>query len=250
MHSRLEKLSRLVALSGILLGGIQSIGSRADAQQAAAPMSSDASTVAASTVAASTVAASVQAFYDQTRDLSANFFQTYFNKLYNRTDRSSGRVVFMKPGMMRWDYALPNGKVITSDGKKLLVYEPGEDGDKGQVVEQAISEAQLPQALSFLMGTGRLADDFTFRLLDAKGEGFPSGDVLELRPKKPTPHYDRLLFYVERSAALRGLVRRLLIIDGSGNRNRFDFSGLKFSTGVSADVFKWRPPGGTRRVQM
>jgi outer membrane lipoprotein carrier protein len=152
--------------------------------------------------------------------------------------------------MMRWDYALPNGKVITSDGKKLLVYEPGEDGDKGQVVEQAISEAQLPQALSFLMGTGRLTDDFTFRLLDAKGEGFPSGDVLELRPKKPTPHDDRLLFYVERSAALRGLVRRLLIIDGSGNRNRFDFSGLKFSTGVSADVFKWRPPAGTRRVQM
>jgi outer membrane lipoprotein carrier protein len=196
------------------------------------------------------VAASVQAFYDQTRDLSASFFQTYFNKLYSRTDRSSGRVMFKKPGMMRWDYAQPNGKVIVSNGKNLLVYEPGEDGDKGQLIEQQIGKAQLPQALSFLMGTARLADDFTFRLLDPTGEGFPSGDVLELRPKQPTPHFERLLFYVERTAALRGLVRRLLIIDASGNRNRFDFTALKFNTKTADAAFDWRPPAGTRRVQM
>jgi outer membrane lipoprotein carrier protein len=151
---------------------------------------------------------------------------------------------------MRWDYAQPNGKVITSDGKRLLVYEPGENGESGQVVEQAIGQAQLPQALSFLMGTGRLETDFTFRLLDAKGEGFPSGDVLELRPKVATPHYDRIVFYVERTPALRGLVRRLLIVDSNGNRNRFDFSELKFNTGVAATLFEWRPPAGTRRVEM
>src|SRR5262245_39755070 len=34
---------------------------------------------------ASVVAAAVQAFYDQTHDLSATFFQTYVNKLYQRT---------------------------------------------------------------------------------------------------------------------------------------------------------------------
>src|SRR5215467_12392060 len=86
------------------------------------------------------VAAAVQAFYDQTKDVSAGFFQTYVNKLYKRTDRSSGQVVFKKPGMMRWDYAMPNGKVIVSNGKRMLAYEPGEDGDKGQVLEQQISE--------------------------------------------------------------------------------------------------------------
>jgi outer membrane lipoprotein carrier protein len=196
------------------------------------------------------VAAAVQAFYEQTKDVSATFYQTYVNKLYQRTDRSSGRVVFKKPGKMRWDYDKPNGKVIVSNGSKLLVFEPGEEGDKGQVVEQQIGQAQLPQAMAFLMGTGRLEDDFTFRLLDAQREGYGGGDVLELRPKQPTPHYDRILFYVERNPALRGLVRRLLIIDGSGNRNRFDFSALKFNTSVGEQVFSWRPPEGTRRVQM
>lgn len=195
------------------------------------------------------VAAAVQAFYDQTTDVSAGFYQTYVNKLYQRTDRSSGHVLFKKPGKMRWDYDKPNGKIIVSNGSTLRVYEPGEDGDSGQVIEQAITQAQLPQAMAFLMGTGRLEDDFTFRLLDAKREGYPSGDVLELRPKQPTPHYERILFYVERTAALRGLVRRILIIDANGNRNRFDFSKLKFNSGVADQTFEWQPPQGTRRVQ-
>jgi outer membrane lipoprotein carrier protein len=196
------------------------------------------------------VAASVQAFYDQAKDLSASFFQTYVNKVYQRTDRSKGRVVFKKPGMMRWDYDLPNGKVITSNGKRVLVYEPGEDGDKGQVIEQDLGNAQLPQAMSFLLGTGKLEEDFTFRLLDAAREGYGAGDVLELKPRVPTPHFERLLFYVEKTKALRGLVRRLLIIDSSGNRNRFDFSAIKFNGSVGSQLFDYTPPAGTRNVKM
>jgi outer membrane lipoprotein carrier protein len=200
---------------------------------------------------AQAIAAGVQAFYDQTSDVTASFFQTYVNKLYGRTDKSQGHVVFKKPGMMRWDYDQPNGKVIVSNGKKLLVYEPGDQsGEPGQVVEQNITAAQLPQAMAFLMGTGRLDQSFTFRRLDAAREGYPAGDVLELRPKQPTPHYDRILFYVERTPALRGLVRRLLIIDASGNRNRFDFGDLKFNAGAAAKRFDWQPPKGTRHVQM
>jgi outer membrane lipoprotein carrier protein len=196
------------------------------------------------------VAASVQAFYDQTRDVSAAFHQTYVNKLYQRTDRSRGRVVFKKPGKMRWDYALPNGKVIVSSADKLLVYEPGDPGEQGQVVEQAMTQAQLPAAMSFLTGTGRLEHDFTFRLLDAAREGFTGGDVLELRAKAPSPHYERILFYVESRPEVRGLVRRLLIIDAEGNRNRFDFTELRFNAGVADTVFQWTPPAGTRRVEM
>jgi outer membrane lipoprotein carrier protein len=238
MFRRAIPYTSLLTASALIFALLQP-GPRAAAQNSAGP-----------TTDPRLVAAAVQAFYDQTRDVTAGFYQTYVNKLYGKTDRSSGRVVFKKPGKMRWDYDKPNGKVIVSDGSKLLVYEPGEDGDKGQVVEQAITQAQLPQAMAFLMGTGRLEDDFTFRLLDAQREGFASGDVLELRPKQPTPHYDRILFYVERNAALRGLVRRMLIIDGNGNRNRFDFNGLKFNTNVADTTFSWQPPQGTRRVQM
>ena len=201
--------------------------------------------------AARVTLAAVQTFYEQTRDVTADFHQTYVNKLYDRTDRSSGHVVFKKPGKMRWDYAKPNGKVIAASSGKLVVYEPGDEPtDKGQVLQQNFAQAELPQAMSFLLGTGKLADDFDGKLLDAAREGFANGQVLELRPKQASPHFDRLLFYVETSAAVRGLVRRLVIIDASGNRNRFDFSGLKFNSGVTDATFDYAPPADARRVQL
>lgn len=200
-------------------------------------------------ITADFVAGRVQAFYDQTRDVQAGFYQTYFNKLYNRYDRSEGRVTFKKPGKMRWDYAQPNGKVIISDGERIQVYEPGDPGQPGQVIDQQMNQSQLPAALSFLMGTARLADDFTFRLLDARQQGFAQGHVLELRPKTPQPTYDRIVFYVDSTPARAGVVHRVLIIDAAGNRNRFDFSNLQFNRNVPDTTFRWSPPAGTRRVQ-
>lgn len=195
------------------------------------------------------VALAVQAFYDQTKSVEAEFHQTYYNRLYDRYDRSSGTVKFRKPGKMRWDYAAPNGKIIVSNGKRLSIYEPGEGKAAGQVFERPISESELPQALSFLTGSGKLADEFTFRLLDAAQQGFPAGHVLELLPKSKSPHYERILFYVDADPKRAGLVHRVLIVDASGNRNRIDFKEPRFNRAVDPRVFDWQPPKGTRRVQ-
>jgi outer membrane lipoprotein carrier protein len=196
------------------------------------------------------IAQMVQAFYDQTTAVEAEFHQTYFNKLYDTYDRSQGKVRFQKPGKMRWDYAAPNGKVMSSDGKRLVIYEPGDsEGDPGQVFERTIGESELPQALNFLTGGGKLADDFTFRLLDAEKQGFKGGYVLELLPKKPNPHFERILFYVDGDAKRAGLVHRVLIIDNTGNRNRFDFVKLRFNHPSPAKDFVYQPPKNARRVK-
>lgn len=200
-------------------------------------------------LSAEAVAAAVQGFYDQTKSVESSFFQTYFNRLYNKYDRSRGTVRFEKPGKMRWDYAAPNGKVIVSDGKRLVIYEPGDDGDPGQVFERNIGESELPQALAFLTGTGKLSDDFTFRLIDAASQGFAGGYVLELTPKKPSPQFERILFYVDGDPKRAGLVHRVLIVDSAGNRNRFDFKSPKFNRTVDPKAFAWQPPKNARKVQ-
>jgi outer membrane lipoprotein carrier protein len=206
-----------------------------------------ATTAAASQLSASQVVSAVQAFYDQTRSIEAEFFQTYFNQLYQKYDRSNGTLKIAKPGRMRWDYAGPNGKVIVSDGKKLLVYEPGEDKDPGQVLERKIAESDL-SALAFLTGQGKLTDDFSYRLLDAAAQGFQGGYVLELTPKKASPNYERILFYVDGDAKRAGLVHRVLIVDAAGNRNRLDFKGVKFNRAIDAKTFTWQPPKDARRL--
>ncbi|MGD8317611.1 MAG: outer membrane lipoprotein carrier protein LolA [Myxococcales bacterium] len=194
----------------------------------------------------------VQAFYDQTTTLQADFEQTRYTRLYDRYDRARGTVVFKKPGMMRWDYDEPNGQVFVSDGKKLLIYQPPEDGEKnGQLIERGLDDDQLPSAFSFLTGSGNLEKDFEVRLLEHDDPRFRDGYVLQLLPRKPTPNYEQLVFYVRtisNGSKRAGIVQRVLIIDAAGNRNRFDFSDIQFNREVPDKRFRYRPPKGTQRV--
>lgn len=193
------------------------------------------------------VAAAVQAFYEQTRGVTARFQQSYYYKLYDRYDRSGGEVTFLKPGRMRFRYEQPNGKTITSNGEHLWLYEPAAEGDTAQCIEQEIGDHQLPRAFSFLTGQGKLADDFSFRLLDASRFHYTQGYVLELRPKTESPHYDRILFYVPRQDNRpSGVVRRVLIVDPHGNRNRFDFSNMQWNPTVQPSEFDFSPPSGVQ----
>ncbi len=194
----------------------------------------------------------VQSFYDQTKTLQADFEQTRYTRLYDRYDRTSGKVVFKKPGMMRWDYAQPNGQVFVSNGKRLLIYQPPEEGEKsGQLIERALGEDQLPSAFSFLIGTGNLEHDFEVRLLEHDDEKFKGGYVLQLIPRQATPNYEQLVFYVRTlttDGKRAGIVQRVLIIDSAGNRNRFDFSKIKFNRDVPDKRFSFRAPKGTLKV--
>ena len=71
---------------------------------------------------------------------------------------------------------------------------------------------------------------------------FPGGLVLVGTPKTATPAYSKVLFYVDAGTAQ---VRRVMIIDGQGNRNRFDFDAPKVNETLSPDLFKYTPPPGT-----
>lgn len=240
VHEACRRTMRRAAISAVLSAGLVGLLALGAAREGRAQEPVD----------ARTVAAAVQSFYNQTQGVRARFYQTYYHKLYDRYDRSRGEVVFAKPGKMRWSYARPNGKVITSDGDRLIIYEPGEPAQRGQCFEREMNEHQLPGAFSFLTGRGRIEQDFRFRLLDPRRQGYPEGYVLELRPREPSPHYDRILFYVlKQNGRPTGVVRRVLIIDPAGNRNRFDFSDLRWNPNVSPRTFRFDPPAGVRCIR-
>jgi outer membrane lipoprotein carrier protein len=98
------------------------------------------------------------------------------------------------------------------------------------------------------MGTGSLSRDFTFRLLDAARLGYREGQVLELRPREPTPSYSRILLFVDDDPQRRGVVHRVIIIDQANNRNQFNFTQQQFNADIPDAEFRWRPPRNARRV--
>lgn len=184
----------------------------------------------------------VQQFYDSTKTFKANFTQTYTIKVQDVKKVSTGKVTFEKPGKMSWTYDAPNGNRVVSDGVTIKVYEK----DNEQMFETPVKGSQYPAALSFLMGKGQLTKDFTLRLLDPAQMKFEGGYVLEGTPKEATPAYQKMLLYIDRQT---NQVRRVLILDAQGNRNRFDFSSPVVNQPVPKTEFEFTPPPGTRIVR-
>jgi outer membrane lipoprotein carrier protein len=196
----------------------------------------------------SSVVDQVQAFYDKAQTFQSDFHQEVLAKAYNVTKTSRGHVIFAKPGKMSWSYDEPAGNRVVSDGTTVRVYQAA---DK-QMYESAVNQSQYPAAVSFLTGQGRLADSFNFTLVDGdngpKGTQlqFPGGFVLLGTPKVATPSYQKVLFYVDKDTSQ---VRRVLIVDGQGNLNKFTFDSPRVNEPVSPGVFTFTPPPGTNVVR-
>ncbi|MDB4943443.1 MAG: Outer rane lipoprotein carrier protein LolA [Labilithrix sp.] len=226
-----RRLTSLV-FAGLLVAGVPFIATDAPAQAAA---------TALAPAQAQAVLGKVQAFYDKTTSFSSDFTQEFFVKSHNVKKQSKGRVTFAKPGKMHWEYSEPKDNRVVSDGQVLKVYEAANK----QMFEQNVDKSQYPAALSFLVGGGKLADTFNFELYEGAAMSFPGGQVLVGTPKTASPAYQKVLFYVD---AATSQVRRVLIVDGQGNRNRFDFENPKVNEPVPEGRFKFVPPPGTSIV--
>jgi outer membrane lipoprotein carrier protein len=182
----------------------------------------------------------IQQVYDQSTTFASDFSQKFWVKAYNQEKSSHGHVTFAKPGKMHWTYDDPQstGNRVVSDGATIKVYE----ASNKQMYEQPMDKSQYPAALSFLTGTGKLSDAFDFTLVKGDDMNFPGGLVLVGTPKTATPAYSKVLFFVDQGTSQ---VRRVMIIDGQGNRNRFDFEAPKVNLAVGPDMFKFTPPAGT-----
>jgi outer membrane lipoprotein carrier protein len=192
------------------------------------------------------VVAKVQKRYDEAADFKARFTQTLTSAALTRTTNSSGQVTFKKPGRMRWDYEKPDKSSYITDGGVLWLYEP----DDKQAFKQDLKASQLPAALAFLMGKGKLASEFdiTFgpeRAASAGGPGAPKNYVLSLSPKTPQAQVKSIVFVVDPHD---WFVRQSEIVDAQGNTNVIVFSDVVMNSKVPDALFHFTPPAGTRVI--
>jgi outer membrane lipoprotein carrier protein len=188
-----------------------------------------------------TVISRMQGRYDQAKDFQAHFSQKYTRSVVGRVSVSSGQVHFKKPGRMRWDYDKPEARMFLSTGQVLWMYEPSEK----QAFKQDLKTSQLPAALAFLMGKGRITDEFEVSASSDTRYGRPEDYRLSLQPKKPQSTYKSIIFVVD---AQDFSVRESVLVDQQGNANHFMFSDLKINAKVGDEVFRWSPPAGVRVI--
>jgi outer membrane lipoprotein carrier protein len=182
---------------------------------------------------AAALAARVQSFYESTRDLEARFTQTYTYATFGRRQVSKGTLQVKKPGKLRWDYSEPEKKVVVVNGSKLVQWEPAAN----QVyVDERFDATAMSAAVTFLLGTGKLAVEFDLATDDA--------GRLVLTPKKPDPRVAQVVLTVGPS----GEVTATRVVDGSGNVNELAFEKIERNAGISDARFTLDLPKDVHRV--
>ena len=183
----------------------------------------------------------MQKNYDQARDFKAHFSQKYTNVAFNRTKVSSGEVAVKKGGRMRWDYDKPDPQLFVSDGKVLWLYEPA---DK-QAFKQDLKQSQLPGALAFLLGKGKLTDEFEITPAGEIAYGAKTDYKLSLKPKQPQSTYKSIYFIVDPKTFF---VIESVLVNAQGDINDITFSDVKVNTKVDDKLFKFTVPPGVRPI--
>lgn len=194
---------------------------------------------------ADAVAQRIDDIFKPVKHFRARFDQKYTAKIHGKSKTSKGVLYVKRPGKLSLSYHDPNKNRAVSDGTTLKVYEH----ENKQMFVKDVKNTEYPGAFSFILGKGlRSSFDFEFHKT-SKWEG---GPVIIGTPRVPNPGYKTVLFYIDESLLKKGdlgAVRRVLVVDAQGNRNRFDFIHASEPTKIEADEFEFTPPPGTEIIK-
>jgi len=181
----------------------------------------------------------VQRRFDATLDFTATVEQELVVAAAGRTLTARGTVTFKRPGKMRWTLQNDEPQVIVADGHTLWFYQP----DEQQVLKAPFQSAfRSTTPVSFLIGVGRIRDDFEVSL-----EGADDGHVLlALIPRNNSGDVGRLRLTV---AASSYDIVGAEIHDPAGNVTRLRFSDLQRNRGVDDSLFRFDVPPGVDVIE-
>lgn len=187
------------------------------------------------------IAQQVDTIFASAKTFSAKFKQQYYIKVHNKTESSTGVVFIERPNKISFRYNPPNDDRIVSDGVTIKIYQAAEK----QMIETPAQNTAYPGALAFMMGNG-ISKSFDFAVnTRAKWSG---GVILDGKPLTPNLSYELAMFYIDQSLLQKSdpnAIRRVLVVDAQGNRNRFDFTNVTQPASINPAEFTFTPPPGT-----
>jgi outer membrane lipoprotein carrier protein len=172
--------------------------------------------------------------YNHLHTLRARYSEHYSGMGLDRTE--AGTLTLKKPGLMRWSYDSPVGKVFVLDGKFAWFYTPG-DAQVSRTPAKQLDDLRSP--LRFLLGHTQLAkelDQITTAPVGSTGQVFKIAGV----PKGMEQRVRQLTLMV--TAA--GVIQTMKIEETDGAITDFSFTKIEEDVAVPASDFKFTPAVG------
>ena len=189
----------------------------------------------------------LQARYEKTKDLQADFTQKTTIEGFGRAITSSGKVYIKKPGRLRWNYLDPSVEDIYVNRDDVKVYVPEHKQVLvGKLTQMAASKAPL----ELLLGAAKLDESFEIEPTPGKGRGVGGVRLLTLLPKSQEGEARRSLQRIELEVFPKTyFIRTVTLYEISGNVASFEFSSLQPNIGLADTVFDLKLPADVEVVK-
>lgn len=184
----------------------------------------------------------MDASYRKLQSYRAEFEQESETTTFKRKRQASGRVYFLKPSEMRWDYLQPEEREVYLSGERIQIYLPG----RNQVIEQTLTDAMPGVAPARLfMGVEELVGSFSVSA-DCAAEDVENAYCLRLTPKKNKAiSVEEILLWVGKKdfLPLRTESRDVL-----GNRTTISFLKGETNIPLKEELFQFQVPPGVEVI--
>ena len=177
----------------------------------------------------------VDARYNHLSSLRARFTERYSGMGIDRTE--SGTLLLRKPGLMRWSYDRPAGKVFVLDGKFGWFYSPG-DAQALRTPAKQLDDLRSP--LRFLLGHTELAKELDHLTTAPNAAGFRITGV----PKGMADRISLLTLDVNAT----GAIEHMKLEETGGATTEFSFTNIEEDVPVKPSEFLFTPPPGVAVV--
>jgi outer membrane lipoprotein carrier protein len=177
----------------------------------------------------------LQARYEKTKDLQADFTQKTIIEGFERPMTSSGKVYIKKPGRLRWNYLEPSTEDIYVDREDVKVYVP----EHKQVLVGKLTHMAASRApLELLQGAAKLDASFDAEPTSGKARGVGGIRLVTLIPKtREGDMHGTVQKIVVEVFPKTYFIRSLSLHEMSGNVSNFEFSSLQSNIGLDDDLF-------------
>jgi len=189
----------------------------------------------------------IQARYEQTKDLQAEFRQVTTIEGFATPLMSSGNLFIKKPGRLRWDYREPDVQEIYVTGNDLMMYVP----QHKQVLVGKLTQMAASQApLQLLQGAAKLEEHFEPQATPGGERGEGGIPLVTLIPRDAGPESVRTVARIVVEAQPKTyFIKTVSIHEISGNIATFQFSNLQPNTGLKGSLFEFAVPAGVEVVK-
>jgi len=182
----------------------------------------------------------VQAQYQKSAGIQAQFNQSTEIRATKQTKRAKGRIWIKRPGKLRWETLEPDPNILVSDGKVYWFYTPPFDsGERGQVIIRKKSQVQTQFLNGLLSGTF----DFGKGSVEISEK---SKSVFVLKPK-PGSAGDVLTAEVE-IEPLKKMISRVTLTHTSGNTTRIELQEIILASKLEDSLFHFSIDKNTDKI--